>query len=189
MVLLTRKQRPVILKIDLISSMFLAVGAKTTMTNHFLRTIFEVNLCYILKRNTPLGRPCNLLNKDGLLTKIQQEKTQWRSFEISRRFAAHHAESLPANRWSLRQSYHEEVTNHRAHWTPLIRTTTSHKDTYLQWNWKFLNGLENFETAITHERKDFFAFCFFVREAWGHVRSQCKNRVRRVSGKCPSAIS
>ena len=45
--------------------------------------------------------------------------TPWRSFEISWRFAAHHAERLAANRWSLQHSDHEEVTNHSAHWTPL----------------------------------------------------------------------
>ena len=33
--------------------------------------------------------------------------------------------------------------------------------------------LQIFETAKTHEREDFFAFCFFVREARGDVSSQC----------------
>ena len=56
----------------------------------------------------------------------KKEMTPWRSFEISRRFAAHHTESLAANRWSLRHSDHEEVasTNHSAHWAPLIRIHT-----------------------------------------------------------------
>ena len=63
-------------------------------------------------------------NEDGLLARIQRERTLWPSFKISRRFAAHHAESLAANRWSLRHSDHEEVTNHRAHSTPLIRIHT-----------------------------------------------------------------
>ena len=49
--------------------------------------------------------------------------------------------------------------------------------------------LQIFETDITHDREDFFAFCFFVREARGHVRSQCKKRVRTMSGKCSSVIS
>ena len=49
--------------------------------------------------------------------------------------------------------------------------------------------LQIFETDITHDREDFFAFCFFVREARGHVRSQCKKRVRTMSGKRSSVIS
>ena len=49
--------------------------------------------------------------------------------------------------------------------------------------------LKSFETAITHERDDFFAFHFCVREARGDVRSQCKKRVGTMSGKRPSAIS
>ena len=64
-----------------------------------LRASFEVNLCPILKINTPLQRPFNSLNEDGLFAGIQREMTPWRSFEISRRFAAHHAVSLAANRW------------------------------------------------------------------------------------------
>ena len=64
--------------------------------------------------------------------------TPWRSFEISRRFATHHAESLAANRWLLRHSDHKEVTKESAHWTPLM------KDTYngiSQWNRKVLKRL------------------------------------------------
>ena len=49
--------------------------------------------------------------------------------------------------------------------------------------------LKSFETAITPEREDFFAFCFFVRDARGDVRSRCKKRVHTMSGKRPSTIS
>ena len=49
--------------------------------------------------------------------------------------------------------------------------------------------LQSFETETTHDREDFFAFCFFVSEARGHVRSQWKMRVRTMSGKRPSVIS
>ena len=144
----------------------LTTPRETTVTRPTLRASFEVNLCPILKRSTPLQRPCNKLNEDGLLARIQREMTAWRSFEISRRFAAHPAESLAANRWSLRHLDHEEVTNHSAHWTPLIRIHTYNE----------ISQSESFETAITHEREDFFAFCFFVREARGDVRSQWKKR-------------
>ena len=61
--------------------------------------------------------------------------TPWRSFENSWRFAAHHAESFAANRWSLRHSDHEEETNHSAHWTPLIRIHT-------------YNGIANFSMEL-----------------------------------------
>ena len=50
------------------------------------------NLCPILKTNTPLQSPFHLLNENGLLARIQREMTPWRSFEISRHFAANHAE-------------------------------------------------------------------------------------------------
>ena len=82
-------------------SFFRTVRAQTTVTTPTLRALFEINLCLILKPNTPLQRPCNQLNEDGLLERIQREMTPWWSFEISRRFAAHRAESLAANRWSL----------------------------------------------------------------------------------------
>ena len=58
---------------------------------------------------------------------------------FSRRFAAHHAGSLAANRWSLWHSDHKEVTNHSAHWTPLIRIHTYNEIS--QWNRKVLKRL------------------------------------------------
>ena len=44
-----------------ISRCFAAHGTprETTVTRPTLRALFEVNLCPILKRNTPLQRPCN----------------------------------------------------------------------------------------------------------------------------------
>ena len=36
-----------------------------TVTRPTLRASFEVNLCPILKTNTPLQMPCNQLNEDG----------------------------------------------------------------------------------------------------------------------------
>ena len=87
------------------SLFFWAVRAQMTVTRPNLRASFEVNLCPILKTNTPLKRPCNSLNEHDLFAEIQRETTPWRSFEISRRsaapwrsfeisrrFAAHHAE-------------------------------------------------------------------------------------------------
>ena len=81
--------------------------------------------------------------------------TAWRSFEISWRFATHHAESLPANHWSLRQSDHEQVTNHRAHWTPPIRIHT------YKWNWKFRNGIEKFLNGYNSRRRRLLCVLFF----------------------------
>ena len=60
MVLLTRKELPVVLKLDLYSSFFWGGGgdlAQTTVTRPTLRASFEVNLCPILKTNTPLQSP------------------------------------------------------------------------------------------------------------------------------------
>ena len=71
------------------SLFFWAVRAQTTMTRTTLRVSFEVNLFSIVKPNTPLQRPFNKLNEDGLLARIQREMTPWQSFKISRRFAAH----------------------------------------------------------------------------------------------------
>ena len=73
MVMFTRKQ-PVVLKLDLyILLSFL--GRPSTNDRPILRASFEVNLCPILKTNTPLQRPFNSLNEDGLLAGIQREMT------------------------------------------------------------------------------------------------------------------
>ena len=80
-----------------------------------------------------MQKPCDSLKEDGFLARIKKEMTSWGSFEISRRFAAHHAESLAANRWSLRHSDHEEVKTK-------VLTEPPDKDTY--------NGIENFSKAI-----------------------------------------
>ena len=63
MVMLTQKQLPVVLKLDLYSSFFFfggggGVQAQTTVTRPSLRALFEVKFCPILKANTPLQRPC-----------------------------------------------------------------------------------------------------------------------------------
>ena len=99
MVLLTRKQLPVVLKLDLYSFSFFFGGggggndlAQTTVTRPTLRASFEVNFCPIFKTNTPLQSPFHNLNGNSLLARIQREMTPWRSFEISGHFAAHHAE-------------------------------------------------------------------------------------------------
>ena len=60
MVFLTGKQLPAVLKLDLYSSIFFFLGgggvrAQTTWPT--LRASFEVNLCPILKTNTPLQNP------------------------------------------------------------------------------------------------------------------------------------
>ena len=63
MVLLTRKQLPVALKLELYSSLFFFLGggggvrAQTTVTRPILRASFEVNLCPILKTHTALQSP------------------------------------------------------------------------------------------------------------------------------------
>ena len=63
MVLLTRKQLPVVLKLDLYSFFFGGGGgvvgdqAQTILTGPTLRASFEVNLCPILKTNIPLQSP------------------------------------------------------------------------------------------------------------------------------------
>ena len=173
------RKQPVVLKLDLYSSLFiLGRPSQTTVTGPSLRASFEVNLCPILKTNTPLQRPCNSLNEgclarikekwlrdgrskladaspltarkenrqwlglheNGLLARIKKEMTPWWSFEISRRFTARHAESWAANRWSLRHSHHEEVTNHSAHWTPLIRIHT-------------YNGIANFWNGYNSRKR------------------------------------
>ena len=104
MVLLTRKQLPVVLKLDLYSS-FWGVPAQTTVTRPTVRASFEVNLCPILKTSTPLQSPFHKLNDNGLLARIQREMTPWRSFEISRHFAAHHAERNDSDYAYLRASF------------------------------------------------------------------------------------
>ena len=101
--------------------------------------------------------------------------TPWRSFEISRRFAAHHAESFAAHRWSLRHSDHEEVTNHSAHWTPLIRIHTS-------------NGIVNLWNGSSSGRERLFDVFFLIRRAKGCRKPWCKNRGRGITGRCPSKI-
>ena len=45
--------------------------------------------------------------------------------------------------------------------------------------------LQSFETDITHNREDFFAFCFSVRGARGHVSSQCKKACAYDVRKAP----
>ena len=57
---------------------------------------------------------------------------------------------------------------------PQCSLNPSHKDTYSNGIVNSPMELQIFETDITHDREDFFALCFFVREARGHVRSQCK---------------
>ena len=65
MVLLTRKQLPVVLKLDLYSSISGGGGgggcvlAHMTVTRPTLRASCEVNLCPILKTNTSLQSPCD----------------------------------------------------------------------------------------------------------------------------------
>ena len=53
----------------------LTTPRETTETRPTLRASFEVNLHPILKRNTPLQRPCNSLNEYGVLARIQREMT------------------------------------------------------------------------------------------------------------------
>ena len=72
---------------------------------------------------------------------------------------------------------------------PQCSLNPSHKDTYSNGIVNSPMELQILETDITHDREDFFAFCFFVREARGHVRLQCKKRVRTMSGKRSSVIS
>ena len=67
------------------------VRAQTTVTRPTLRASFEVNLCPILKTNTPLQSPFHF-NEYCLFARIQREMTPSGSFESSRHFAAHHAE-------------------------------------------------------------------------------------------------
>ena len=81
--------------------------------------------------------------------------TPWRSFEISWRFAAHHAESLAAHRWSLQHSDHEEVTNHCAHWTPLARKHTSNGIANSP------HGIVNFWSSSNSGRERLFDVLFF----------------------------
>ena len=88
--------------------------------------------------------------------------TPGRSFEISRHFTAHHAESLPANRWSLRHSDHEEVTNHSSHWTHLIRIHT-------------YNGIEKFWNGYNSRKRRLLFFSYMKHWATsGHgAKSVC----------------
>ena len=105
----------------------------------------------------------------------------WRSFEISRRFAAHHAESLAANRWSLKHSDHEEVTNHSAH---SLTLNPSHNDTYLQWKCKFLNGIANFWNDSNSRKRRLLRVLFFRTWStrWRQVTVQkpCAYDVRKA---------
>ena len=72
MVLLTRKQLPVVLKLDLYSSFFGVGGgggdlAQTTVTRPTLRASFEVNLCPILKNKPTVAKPFSLAKRECLV--------------------------------------------------------------------------------------------------------------------------
>ena len=75
MVLLTRKQLPVVLKLDLFFFFWGGGGVRAQRTRPTLRASFEVNLRPILKTNTPLQSPFPELNENGLLARIQREMT------------------------------------------------------------------------------------------------------------------
>ena len=69
-------------------------------------------------------------------------------------------------------------------------TQPSHKDTYLQWNCKFLNGIVKFRNSSNSRRERLFAvFSFFyLIRARGCRKPWCKNRGRGIKGRCPSKI-
>ena len=100
--------------------------------------------------------------------------TPWWWFESSSGFAAHHAESLAANRWSLRHSNHEEVTNHSAHWTPLLRIHTM----------KVLNGIETFWNGYNSRKRRLLPVLLFRTWStrWRQVTVQkaCAYDVRKA---------
>ena len=74
MVLLTQKQLPVVLKLDLYSSFFWGGGggttAQTTVTMPTLRASFEVNLCPPLsdfKTKNTVAKPISLAKREWLV--------------------------------------------------------------------------------------------------------------------------
>ena len=75
MVLLARKQLPVVLFFWGGGGGEEGVRAQTTVTGPTLRASFEVNLWPTLKTNTPLQSPFHTLNDNGLLARIQREMT------------------------------------------------------------------------------------------------------------------
>ena len=75
MVMLTRKQLPVVLKLDSSSFFGGAVRDQSKVIKSTLRALFVVDVDLILKTNTPLQSPYHSLNEDCLLARIQRELT------------------------------------------------------------------------------------------------------------------